>query len=286
VDAARPKTLVAAVVPVAVGVAVASRSGPIDFFVAAATLGAALSIQIGTNLANDYYDFRSGADAGDRLGPRRLVQTGLASPQAVHRAALGVLAFASALGVFLVVRGGWPILAAGVLSLVCAIAYTGGPWPIAHHGLGEVFVFLFFGVVAVTGTTYLQTGQASGLSVLASLPVGSLATAILVVNNLRDIPSDRRAGKLTLAVRFGERAARILYRSLVAGAFAALGPVVAAGAPGALAAMAALPLAVREARELQRRSGAELNRSLAGTARLHLVFGLLLAAGIAAPLPS
>jgi 1,4-dihydroxy-2-naphthoate octaprenyltransferase len=279
--AARPRTLSAALAPVLVGLAVAMREGPLDWTTAAATLGAALLIQVGTNLANDYYDFVSGADTAERLGPPRITQVGLAEPAAVRRAALAVLGLAGVVGVYLVAIGGWPILVIGVLSLVCALAYTGGPWPLASHGLGEVFVFVFFGVLAVNGTVWLQTRGASALALLASLPVGLLATAILVTNNLRDIPTDARAGKRTLAVRFGAAATRSEYLLLVTVAF--LFPPLLSWlvGPRPLLALGALPLAFLETRALWRRTGAELNRSLAGTARLHLVFGVLLAIGLA-----
>ncbi len=279
--AARPRTLPAAVVPVLVGLVVASRSRPIDWPTAAATLGAALLIQIGTNLANDYYDFVSGADTADRLGPQRITQAGLTEPNAVRAAAFAVLAVAGVIGIRLVAVGGLPILVIGVLSLVLAIAYTGGPWPLAHHGLGDFFVFLFFGVIAVNGTVWLQGVGPSMLSLAASLPVACLVTAILVVNNLRDIVTDARAGKRTLAVRLGASAARAEYVSLVT--LALLLPLLLAPfvGPRVLLAHGALPLAIFEVRALLRRAGRELNASLAGTARLHLVFGLLLAAGLA-----
>jgi 1,4-dihydroxy-2-naphthoate polyprenyltransferase len=279
--AARPRTLSAALAPVLVGLAVAMREQPLHWPAAVATLLAALLIQIGTNLANDYYDFVNGADTADRLGPPRITQAGLAAPAAVRRVALAVLALAAAIGVYLVIIGGWPILTIGVLSLVCALAYTGGPWPLAAHGLGEVFVFLFFGVLAVNGTVWLQTGGLSTLALLASLPVACLATAILVINNLRDIPTDARAGKRTLAVRIGATATRGEYLLLVTAAFFCPLLLSRLAGPGVLLALAALPLALGEARALWRRTGAELNRSLAGTARLHLVFGVLLAIGIA-----
>jgi 1,4-dihydroxy-2-naphthoate octaprenyltransferase len=279
--AVRPRTLSAALAPVLVGLAVAMREQPLHWLVAAATLCAALLVQIGTNLANDYYDFVNGADTADRLGPPRITQAGLAAPAAVRRAALAVLALAAAIGAYLVTIGGWPILTIGGLSLVCALAYTGGPWPLASHGLGEVFVFLFFGVLAVNGTVWLQTGRLSTLALLASLPVACLATAILVINNLRDIPTDARAGKRTVAVRIGASATRGEYLLLVAAAFFFPLLLSRLAGPGVLLALAALPLALGEARALWRRTGAELNRSLAGTARLHMVFGVLLAIGIA-----
>lgn len=281
IAAARLRTLPAAIVPVLVGLAVASRSGAIDWPTAAATLAAALLIQIGTNLANDYYDFVSGADTAERLGPTRITQAGLAEPSAVRNAALAVLALAGVIGTRLVIVGGLPILVVGVLSLVLSIAYTGGPWPLAHHGLGDLFVFLFFGVIAVNGTVWLQGVSPSLLSLAASLPVASLVTAILVVNNLRDIGTDARAGKRTLAVRLGAAAARVEYVALVS--LALLVPLLLARFAGArvLIALGALPLAVAEVRALLHRSGRELNESLAGTARLHLVFGVLLAIGLA-----
>lgn len=279
--AARPRTLSAALAPVTVGLAVAARQHPMDWLTAAATLVAALLIQVGTNLANDYYDFVNGADTPDRLGPSRITQAGLAEPAAVRRAALTVLALAGGVGVYLVGIGGWPILTIGVLSLMSALAYTGGPWPLASHGLGEVFVFIFFGVIAVNGTVWLQTGEASTLALVASLPVACLATAILVINNLRDIPTDARAGKRTLAVRLGAAATRGEYRLLVTAAFLCALLLSRLAGPRVLLTLGALPLAFVEARALPRRTGAELNRSLAGTARLHLVFGVLLAIGLA-----
>jgi len=279
-EAMRPRTLPAAVVPVVVGLAVAARARRLDAGLAAATMGAALLIQIGTNLANDYFDFVAGADTAERLGPRRITQAGLATPQAVRTAALVVLALSALVGIYLVAAGGWPIAIIGMLSLVAAVAYTGGPWPIASHGMGDLFVFLFFGVVAVSGTVFLQTGTLSRLALAASVPVGCLATAILVVNNLRDIPTDTRAGKRTLAVRIGERATRVEYVALLAATFLAV-PLLALDAGAwSLIALGALPLALREARALQPRSGASLNASLGATARLHLVFGLLLALGL------
>ncbi|MGH7856941.1 MAG: 1,4-dihydroxy-2-naphthoate octaprenyltransferase, partial [Candidatus Binatia bacterium] len=202
------------------------------------------------------------------------------SPEAMRRTAFATLALAAATGTFLVAVGGWPILAVGVASLVCAVAYTGGPWPLAYHGLGEVFVFTFFGVIAVNGTVFLQTGSVSGLSLLASVPVGCLATAILVVNNLRDAATDGRAGKRTLAVRMGEAPTRRLHYALVATAFLASAGIGALIASGAALALVAMPLGVAEGLAVARRRGAELNRSLAGAARLHLAFGILLAIGL------
>lgn len=279
-QAARPRTLPAAVVPVLVGLALAARRGRVDGPIAAVTIAAAVLIQIGTNLANDYYDFVAGADTAERVGPRRITQAGLAAPCAVRRAAFGVLGLAGLAGLYLVAVGGWPIAAIGVLSLLAAVGYTAGPWPIAYHGLGEIFVFAFFGLAAVNGTFFLQTRALSRLSLLASLSVACLATAILVVNNLRDIATDARAGKRTVAVRLGERATRIEYLGFLALAFLVVPALGVEGGAPIFVCLAALPLAAREARALWQRSGAALNASLAGTARLHLVFGLLLALGL------
>jgi len=278
--AARPRTLPAAVIPVIVGLALAHRVGPVDWRVAAATMAAALLIQIGTNIANDYYDFVAGADDEKRLGPLRITQAGLVKPAAVRNAAFATLGAAAALGLYLVAVGGWPILVVGALSIVCAIAYTAGPWPLGYLGLGDLFVFVFFGLIAVNGTMYLQTGRLSLLGLVVSLPVACTVTAILVVNNLRDIATDALAGKRTLAVRIGERATRLEYHLLVTAAFV-LVPVVASIAGGwPLIALGALPLGVIESRALAGRHGVELNLSLAATARLHLVFGALLSLGL------
>lgn len=280
--AIRPRTLPAALVPVTVGLALAARRSPLDARVAGVTLGAAILIQIGTNLANDYYDFAAGADTAERVGPRRITQARLADPRTVRRAAFAVLAAAALAGVYLVAVGGWPIAAIGVASLLAALAYTAGPWPLAYHGLGDAFAFLFFGPIAVGGTVFLQTGRIDRGDVLVSMPVACLVTAILVVNNLRDIPTDARAGKRTLAVRLGARATRLEYTALVALAFLALPALQAETGRLVLLALAALPLALAEVRALWRRTGRELNLSLAGTARLHLVFGTLLALGLLA----
>ncbi len=280
IGAARPRTLPAAVVPVVVGLALAAREEPLDVGVAAVTLLAAILIQIGTNLANDYYDFVAGADTSERLGPRRITQAGLAAPATVRAAAFVTLGAAAVAGAWLVAVGGWPILLIGMASLIAAVAYTGGPYPLAYHGLGDVFVFVFFGVIAVNGTVLLQTGEVSALSLAVSLPVACLATAILVVNNLRDIATDARAGKRTLAVRIGAAATRLQYAALVAVPFVAALLLAGIAGPALLLTLLAVPLAVREVRALRQRDGAALNASLAGTARLHLAFGVLLALGL------
>jgi 1,4-dihydroxy-2-naphthoate octaprenyltransferase len=271
--ATRPRTLTAALVPVALGLALAQRAGALDPVLAAATLVTAVLIQVATNFANDWFDARHGADGPDRLGPARLSAGSAAAATAIGRGTVVVMVAAAAAGVYLVWHGGWPILVIGVLSLVCAVAYTGGPFPLAYHGLGDVFVLVFFGPVAVGGTYLLQRGTLPASVLLASVPVGLLATAILMVNNLRDVDGDARAGKRTLAVRFGRRATRAGWIGVVAAALVLT--LVAVGWP----ALLALPFAAWETRALLGRDGRALDASLAGTARLHLIVGLILVLG-------
>jgi len=279
ISAARPRTLPAAIVPVMVGVAIGYHAGHINSAVGIVTLAASLLIQIGCNLANDYYDFASGADNESRLGPVRITQAGLAKPAAVKRAAFGVLGLAAVLGIYLSYVGGWPILAIGVLSITAALAYSTGPFPLAYHGLGDLFVFIFFGLIAVNGTVFLQIGRITSLSLIASLAVACLVTAILVVNNLRDIETDRLAGKRTLAVRFGAGFARAEYVFLIAAAFLSVPILAWIGGATFLIPLAALPIAYRQIRYLYSRSGAALNQSLAGTAGLHMAYGILFVIG-------
>jgi len=207
-EAARPRTLPAAVAPVLVGSALAWRDGGFDGAAAVLCLVFALLVQIGTNFANDYYDFRRGADTAERVGPRRAVAAGLVSPAAMRRAMVATFAAAFLAGLGLIAWGGPWLLAIGVASIACGIAYTGGPWPLAYHGLGDVFVFAFFGLVAVTVTHFVQAGRFSADAVLAAVPVGLLAANILLVNNYRDVETDARVGKRTLVVILGRAAAR------------------------------------------------------------------------------
>lgn len=201
--AARPKTLWASVAPVIVGTSVAFRDGSAHWPSAFAALLGAVLIQIGTNLANDLFDHQRGTDTPDRLGPVRVTQAGLATPRQVRGAMILVFALAFLIGIYLVYRGGWPIVWIGLFSIAAAILYTGGPYPFGYYGWGDLFVFIFFGPVAVVGTYYVQTIDTTPAVWLASVPMGALATAILIVNNLRDIDTDRRAGKRTMAVRLG-----------------------------------------------------------------------------------
>jgi 1,4-dihydroxy-2-naphthoate octaprenyltransferase len=282
--ATRPKTLTAAAVPVAVGTAAAARAGHFEPLAALAALFGALFIQVGTNLTNDYYDFVKGADHEGRLGPQRVTQSGLIAPRVVLGAALLCFALAAVCGVHLIQVGGWPILAVGVCSLACGYLYTGGPYPLAYHGLGDPFVFVFFGPVAVVGTYWVQAHTVDLVPVLASVPVGLLASALLVVNNLRDIPTDEKAGKRTLAVKLGDRFTRFQYAGLLVISFA--WPVlvaVAAGSPAPLVMWLALPLALAPWKTVRRSTGAALNAALAQTARLHAVSGVLLAVALGAP---
>lgn len=280
--AVRPATLTAAVAPVLVGAAAAGAEGQFRGLVFAATLGAALLIQAGTNLANDLFDFERGADTEDRLGPPRVTQQGLMSPAQVRAATYAAFGAAAAIGAYLALVGGWPILAIGVASIAAGLAYTGGPWPLGYHGLGDAFVFIFFGLAAVVGTYYLQTDEVSAIAAASAVPVGLTVTAILVVNNLRDIETDREAGKRTLAVRLGDRPTRWQYVVLVLGAYAALPGLVAAGAgPRVAIAALSLPMAIGLSRTvLSGASGRDLNPVLKRTARLHLAFGALLAVGL------
>jgi 1,4-dihydroxy-2-naphthoate octaprenyltransferase len=282
--AIRPATLPAAIGPVLVGLGVAWPAVGLRPLPAAACLAVGLLFQVTANLANDLFDFRSGADAADRLGPQRAAASGLLSERDLTAAILVTLGLAGLFGLALVVIGGPIVLALGMLAAISALAYTGGPWPYGYHGLGEVFVFAFFGLVAVAGTAYLQVGRWPPVAFAAAVPVGALVTAILVVNNLRDIDSDRRVGKRTLAVIVGSRATIAEYVALLVLAFAVPPALVLAGAvaPIALLPVLSLPLAISLVRTIA--AGGDprrLNAVLRGTARLSLVFAALLALGLA-----
>ena len=279
---ARPRTLPAAVVPVLVGTAAAvgEAAGGIVWWRAGAAMVAAVAIQVGTNYANDYSDGVRGTD-DVRVGPPRLVASKLASPRAVFWAAIASFAVAGGAGLALAAATTWWLLLVGATSFAAGWLYTGGPRPYGYYGLGEVFVFAFFGLVATVGSTYVQTEEVAGLAVAAAVPVGFLATALLVVNNLRDIPTDRAAGKRTLAVRLGVRPTRWLYITLLVGAFAATA-LVALGRPLAVLGLVAAPLAVPPARAvLGGAIGPALIPVLGGTGRVQLAFGALFALGIA-----
>lgn len=283
IAAARPRTLPAAVAPVVVGTACAHAAGQVAWGPAAAALVGSLLLQIAANFSNDLFDAQSGADGADRIGPVRAVSAGLISAKAMKVAtALTVLA-ALAVGSYLVALRGWPIVAVGIASILAALAYTGGPYPLGYHGLGDVFVMAFFGFVAVGGTAYVQLGGVPSLSLVAGFGVGALATAILVVNNKRDIASDTRAGKRTLAVRWGRRGAIAEYVALMVAAYAtALGLAVWLRSPWPALPVLSAPLAVARSRRLVAAAdGPAHNQLLAQTAQLMLLYSLLLAAGIA-----
>jgi len=284
--AIRVPTLPAAVVPVLVGSATALSAGMFKPLAFLAALLASLLIQIGTNLANDYFDHKKGADTAERLGPTRVTQAGLIAPGAVRNAMLASFGLAALCGAYLIMVGGWPILLIGLLSIAAGILYTGGPFPLGYNGLGDVFTFVFFGLVAVVGTDYLHTGAVRWVALLAALPVALLVTAILVVNNLRDAPTDKVAGKRTLAVILGERFARTEYAVLVLVAYVLLPTVWMWGgaSPAILLPWLSIPLAMRLLDEVGTQRGRPLNKALAGTARLHLVFGVLLTLGLVIPL--
>ncbi|MBA2597141.1 MAG: 1,4-dihydroxy-2-naphthoate polyprenyltransferase [Chloroflexia bacterium] len=280
--AIRPKTLLAAVAPVLVGCAVAWAERGFHVATAVAAFAVATLLQIGANLANDVADFRRGADTGDRLGPVRVTQGGLLAPGQVAVATAIVLAVAAIPGLYLVWRGGAVLAGLGLLAIVAAVAYTAGPKPFGYLGLGELVVFLFFGPVAVIGTVYVMTGTVAPIAVVASIAMGCLVTAILVVNNLRDIDTDRVAGKRTLAVRIGKTATRWEYAILLAVAYVAPLMMWLTGLAEVwpLLAWATAALAVILTRQVWKTEGRALNPVLAGTARLCLWFAVALSAGI------
>jgi len=268
------------VVPVAVGTAVAAAQGEVVWWRVLATLVVALAIQVGTNYANDYSDGIRGTDKA-RVGPTRLVAEGLAPPSAVRMAALLAYGVAGVVGLMVSFAVGPELLLVGVLCLAAGWLYTGGPRPYGYAGFGELFVFVFFGVVATTGSAYVHLDRVTGLALLASVPVGLLATALLVTNNLRDIPSDTSAGKRTLAVRLGETWTRLLYLGCVVGAFCVV-PLIALAQPFALVALAAAPLARKPVKAVASgAAGRQLVPALVATGQVQLAFGALLALGIA-----
>lgn len=211
--ATRPRTLPAAVAPVVLGSALAWSEAKFDWRAALLCLCFALLAQIAANFANDYFDFLKGADTAKRVGPKRAVAAGLISPQAMRNATIGISITGFLLGLGLLPFGGWPLLVVGVLSILCAIAYTGGPFPLAYNGLGDVFVFIFFGLVAVCGTYYVQTEEIGMASILGAISLGGLASNLLVANNYRDMETDREAGKRTLVVLLGRGFAKAQFLS-------------------------------------------------------------------------
>ncbi|MFA6961680.1 MAG: 1,4-dihydroxy-2-naphthoate polyprenyltransferase [Opitutaceae bacterium] len=284
IGASRPRTLPAAVAPVLAASALAWRDGDFDLWPALACLVFALLIQIGTNFANDYYDFVKGADTAERVGPRRAVAAGLVSPSTMKRVMLGVFATAFAVGLTLLGFGGWPLLVIGVASIVCGIAYTGGPYPLGYNGLGDVFVFIFFGLVAVGATYFVQTGVLTPESWLIGTGIGALAANILVVNNYRDVETDAKAGKRTLVVRFGRTFARVQF---VAAHVVAVAVLLLVGAGDWNPVFVAVATAVcvlagwiQTRRLAKATTPAELIRLLGATGMYLAVYALVLSVGL------
>ena len=279
--AVRVKTLPAAISPVILGTALSYHDGIFYHFIFFMTLLAAVLIQVGANFANDVYDFEKGSDRADRLGPQRATQSGLISPTDMKKAMWKIFALAIGVGFYLAYVGGWPIVIIGLASIAAGIAYTGGPYPLGYHGFGDIFVFLFFGLIAVPGTYYLQTGSVTEFSLWLGAVMGMLATAILVVNNLRDRDADIISGKKTLAVRFGKTFSKIQFIMLV------MLPFVLPfhlwrqwNKMSFLLTLFTLPIAVHLIIQLFNNTGADLNKVLASTARFLFIFTLLLSAGL------
>ena len=286
VEAMRPRTLPAALAPVLAGTALAWRSGEAKWGAAASCLGFALLVQIGTNFANDYYDYLKGADTAERVGPRRAVASGLIAPATMRAAMIAVFAAAFLLGLTLLSYGGWPLLVIGVASIACGIAYTGGPFPLAYHGLGDLFVFLFFGLVATGATAYVQTGQLTAASLVAGAAMGALATNILVANNYRDVETDAKAGKRTLLVRWGRSYGRTQFAIAHAVAVTAPLGLVMLGAASGLATIVlvftAAAVGMRQGNRLAAaKTPADCIALLGATGRWLAIYGLLMAGAIA-----
>ena len=281
--AIRPATLTASAAPVLVGTGAAWANGAFAAGPALAALLGASLLQVGANFANDVFDFERGADTADRLGPQRATQQGWISAAQMKRAMWLAFGGATAVGLYLTYVAGWPVLALGLLSIAAAYLYTGGPKPYGYLGLGDLAVFVFFGPGAVAGTYYVQALSVAPLALLAAIPIGALATAILVVNNLRDIETDARAGKHTLAVRIGDGATRAYYLLLLVVAYLMPPWLWLSGLADAwvLLPWLSLPLAVRLAGRMRHERGLALNGCLVRTARLEVVFGLLFALGLA-----
>jgi len=281
--AARPKTLPAAVAPVMVGSAMAFAHKSFALLPALAAMAVALLLQIGVNLANDYFDYIKGIDSEDRLGPVRVTQSGLITPVLVKTAMNITFVLAALPGLYLINVGGWPVVFIGAASILAALGYSGGPYPLASNALGDLFVFIFFGLVAVCGTYYVQTLELTATVVLMGADVGLLITAILVVNNLRDISTDNKTGKRTLAVRLGTSGTKIEFSLLLAGAYC--GPVAfwlwGIFPIWVLLPLVSAPLAWRQIHIIRRTTGGPmLNHTLAATAKLAFFFSLLLSIGI------
>jgi 1,4-dihydroxy-2-naphthoate octaprenyltransferase len=280
--AIRPRTLPAAASGVMMGCALAWHDGSFQFLPALAALFVALLLQIGSNVANDVFDFERGADTAERQGPLRVTQAGLLTPGQVKRGMWVIFGLAALCGLYLATLRGWTVVWIGVAAILSAIAYTGGPFPLGYYGLGDIFVFIFFGIAAVAGTYYVQTGTVSAAAWWMSVPVGLIITAILVVNNLRDLENDRKAGKHTLAVRIGAQATKVEYVLLIAVSYLLLPAFLAVNLvpPMAMLAWVSLPMAYKSARVVLTQTGRPLNAALAGTGQTALVYSVLFLAGM------
>lgn len=280
--AIRPQTLPAAAAGVIMGAALSWRDGYFRLDAVLVCLFTALLLQIGSNLANDVFDFERGADTEERLGPTRVTQAGILTPRQVKIGMAVVFALAIILGLYLAWLGGWVILLLGITAIISAIAYTGGPFPIGYYGLGDIFVFIFFGLASVVGTYYIQAGFVTPVVWWMTLPPGLIVTAILVVNNLRDLENDRKAGKHTLAVRLGEKGTKVQYLICMVFAYLVLMPVAATGLIpwSALLAWSSLPLANQAAQVVLTQKGRPLNVALGKTGQTALTFSLLFWVGL------
>ena len=281
--AIRPRTLPAAAAGVIMGSALAWHSGFFRLDAALTCLLTALLLQIGSNLANDVFDFERGTDTSERLGPVRVTQAGLLTPSQVKVGMIVVFALAAVFGLYLVWLGGWPVLIIGIAAILSAIAYTGGPFPLGYYGLGDLFVFIFFGLASVAGTYYIQAGVVSAAAWWMTIPPGLIITAILVVNNLRDLENDRKAGKRTLAVLLGEQVTKTQYAICILGAYLVMPLAALLGVIPLLSLLtwASLPLAIRSTRVVLTQRGRPLNAALAGTGQTALLFSILFWIGLA-----
>ena len=280
--AIRPRTLPAAASGVTMGSALAWHDGSFQLLPAFAALMVALLLQIASNVANDVFDFERGADTPDRLGPLRVTQAGMLTPAQVKIGLGIIIGLAVVFGLYLATLRGWTVILLGAAAILSAVAYTGGPYPLGYHGLGDVFVFIFFGVAAVAGTYFVQAGSVSAAAWWMSVPIGLIVTAILVVNNLRDIDSDRKAGKHTLAVRFGERGTKIEYILCMGFAYLLVPPLVLMKIipVGGLLAWISLPIAIHTLRVVLTQQGRPLNAALAGTGQTAFLFSLFFWLGL------
>jgi 1,4-dihydroxy-2-naphthoate octaprenyltransferase len=280
--ASRPKTLPAAVAPVLVGTAVAIKDDKFNLTAFLIALICSILIQVGTNFVNDLYDYLAGSDREDRLGPRRALATGLITVNEMKFAIFITFIVTFLLGMYLVYMGGFVVFLIGILSIFAGIAYTAGPYPLAYNGLGDIFVFIFFGFVGTVGTYFVQALQVNAFVFLASVPVGALITNILVVNNYRDIEADRLSGKHTLAVKFGRKFTRYQYLLFMILSYSIL-PLVFFSfkqSPFIFIPLLSLPIAIKLIKMIFTFTGTELNNTLALTAKLSAIYGLLFALGI------